>query len=112
MLLFLLVATSTAKTQGAYDEVREMPDGQTLVMRTLDWDHGNGSHERVTVHWLLLEDGRMRYDFDRQPPETQEAHRRSCALLDMQPSRGVAIISGAGSTHGFTCTRTERRLGP
>ncbi|WP_295576666.1 hypothetical protein [uncultured Stenotrophomonas sp.] len=111
MLLFLLVAASAAKTQGAYDEVREMPDGQILVMRTLDWDHGNGSSERVTVHWLLLEDGSMRYDFDRQPPQTQDAHRRSCALQGMQPSRGVAIISGEGSTHGFTCTRVEAPAG-
>ncbi|MGS1343197.1 hypothetical protein [Stenotrophomonas geniculata] len=70
MLLFLLLAVSAPKTQGAYDEVRQLPDGQTLIMRTPDWDLGDGRHERVTVHWLLQEDGRLRYDFDRQPPET------------------------------------------
>ena len=94
MLLFLLLAVSAPKTQGAYDEVRELPDGQILIMRTLDWDLGDGTKERVTVHWLLQEDGRMRYDFDRQPPETQEVHRRSCARQGMQPSRGVNMIAG------------------
>ncbi|EMT5437480.1 MULTISPECIES: hypothetical protein [Stenotrophomonas] len=104
MLLFLLLAVSAPKTQGAYDEVRQLPDGQTLIMRTLDWDLGDGRHERVTVHWLLQEDGSLRYDFDRQPPETQDVHRRSCALQGMQPSRGVGMISGQGATHGFSCT--------
>lgn len=104
MLLFLLLAVSAAKTQGAYDEVRELPDGQILIMRTLDWDLGEGTKERVTVHWLLQDDGRMRYDFDRQPPETQEAHRRSCARQGMQPSRGVGMIAGEGTTHGYSCT--------
>lgn len=105
MLLFLLLAVSAPKTQGAYDEVRQLPDGQTLIMRTLDWDLGDGRHERVTVHWLLQEDGSLRYDFDRQPPETQDVHRRSCALQGMQPSRGIGTISGEGATHGFSCTR-------
>ncbi|WP_295554833.1 hypothetical protein [uncultured Stenotrophomonas sp.] len=105
MLLFLLLSVSAPKTQGAYDEVRQLPDGQTLIMRTLDWDLGDGRHERVTVHWLLQEDGSLRYDFDRQPPETQEVHHRSCALQGMQPSRGVGTISGEGATHGFSCTR-------
>ncbi|MBA0400699.1 MULTISPECIES: hypothetical protein [Stenotrophomonas] len=104
MLLFLLLAVSAPKTQGAYDEVRELPDGQILIMRTLDWDLGDGTKERVTVHWLLREDGRMRYDFDRQPPETQEAHRRSCARQGMQPSRGVGMIAGEGTTHGYSCS--------
>ncbi len=72
MLLFLLLAVSAPKTKGAYDEVRQLPDGQILIMRTLDWDLGDGTKERVIVHWLLQEDGRMRYDFDRQPPQTQE----------------------------------------
>ena len=45
---------------------------------------------------LLQEDGRMRYDFDRQPPQTQEVHRRSCARQGMQPSRGVGMIAGKG----------------
>ena len=81
-----------------------LPDGQTLIMRTLDWDLGDGRHERVTVHWLLQEDGSLRYDFDRQPPETQEVHRRSCALQGMQPSRGVGMLSGEGTTHGYSCT--------
>ncbi len=96
MLLFLLLAVSAPKTQGAYDEVRQLPDGQTLIMRTLDWDLGDGRHERVTVHWLLQEDGSLRYDFDRQPPETQDVHRRSCARVGMQPSRGVGMLSGKG----------------
>ena len=104
MLLFLLLAVSAPKTQGAYDEVRQLPDGQTLIMRTLDWDLGDARHERVTVHWLIQEDGSLRYDFDRQPPETQEVHRRACALQGMQPSRGVGMISGEGATHGFSCT--------
>ena len=56
MLLFLLLAASALKTQGAYDEVRQLPDGQILIMRTLDWDLGDGTKERVTVHWLLQED--------------------------------------------------------
>jgi hypothetical protein len=104
MMLFLLLAIGVAKTQGAYDQVQELPDGKILLMRTLDWDLGDGSHERVTVHWLLREDGTMRYDFDRQPPETQEVHRRSCALQGMQPSRGVGMLAGEGTTHGFTCS--------
>ncbi|ARZ73054.1 hypothetical protein CCR98_02300 [Stenotrophomonas sp. WZN-1] len=104
MLLFLLLAVSAPKTQGAYDEVRQLPDGQTLIMRTLDWDLGDGRHERVTVHWLMQEDGSLRYDFDQQPPETQEVHRRSCALQGMRPSRGVNMISGEGTTHGYSCT--------
>ncbi|PJL61848.1 hypothetical protein [Stenotrophomonas maltophilia] len=104
MLLFLLLAVSAPKTQGAYDEVRELPDGQILIMRTLDWDLGEGTKERVTVHWLLQEDGSMRYDFARQPPETQEVHRRSCALQGMRPSRGVNMISGEGTMHGYSCT--------
>lgn len=104
MLLFLLLAASALKTQGAYDEVRELPDGQILIMRTLDWDLGDGTKERVIVHWLLQEDGRMRYDFDRQPPQTQEAHRRSCARQGMQPSRGVGMIAGEGTAHGYSCT--------
>ncbi|WP_242889717.1 hypothetical protein [Stenotrophomonas maltophilia] len=104
MLLFLLLAVSALKTQGAYDEVRELPDGQILIMRTLDWDLGDGTKERVTVHWLLQEDGRMRYDFDRQPPQTQEVHRRSCARQGMQPSRGIGMIAGEGATHGYSCT--------
>ena len=104
MLLLLLLAVSATNTQGAYDEVRELPDGQILIMRTLDWDLGEGTKERVTVHWLLQGDGRMRYDFDRQPPETQEAHRRSCARQGMQPSRGVSMIAGEGATHGYSCT--------
>lgn len=104
MLLFLLLAVSAPKTQGAYDEVRQLPDGQTLIMRTPDWDLGDGRHERVTVHWLMQEDGSLRYDFDQQPPETQEVHRRSCALQGMRPSRGVNMISGEGTTHGYSCT--------
>ncbi|WP_414498444.1 hypothetical protein [Stenotrophomonas maltophilia] len=44
MLLFLLLAVSAPKTQGAYDEVRQLADGQTLIMRTLDWDLGDGRH--------------------------------------------------------------------
>ncbi|QGL78898.1 hypothetical protein GPNADHDJ_03013 [Stenotrophomonas maltophilia] len=104
MLLFLLLAVSALKTQGAYDEVRELPDGQILIMRTLDWDLGDGTKERVTVYWLLQEDGRMRYDFDRQPPQTQEVHRRSCARQGMQPSRGIGMIAGEGATHGYSCT--------
>ncbi|MBY6279054.1 hypothetical protein [Stenotrophomonas maltophilia] len=104
MLLFLLLAVSALKTQGAYDEVRELPDGQILIMRTLDWDLGDGTKERVTVHWLLQEDGRMRYDFDRQPPQTQEVHRRSCARQGMQPSRGVGMIAGEGTAHGYSCS--------
>lgn len=104
MLLFLLLAVSAPKTQGADDEVRELPDGQILIMRTLDWDLGDGAKERVTVHRLLQEDGRMRYDFDRQPPQTQEVHRRSCARQGMQPSRGVGMIAGEGATHGYRCT--------
>ena len=55
MLLFLLLAVSAPKTQGAYDEVRQLPDGQILIMRTLDWDLGDGTKERVIVHWLLQE---------------------------------------------------------
>ncbi|HCL44718.1 hypothetical protein N5D45_11565 [Stenotrophomonas sp. GD03819] len=110
MLLFLLLAVSAPKTQGAYDEVRQLPDGQILIMRTLDWDLGNGTKERVIVHWLLQEDGRMRYDFDRQPPQTQEAHRRSCARQGMQPSRGVGMIAGEGTTHGYSCTSAS--VGP
>ncbi|MBH1841126.1 hypothetical protein I5W21_15895 [Stenotrophomonas maltophilia] len=110
MLLFLLLAVSAPKTQGAYDEVRQLPDGQILIMRTLDWDLGDGTKERVIVHWLLQEDGRMRYDFDRQPPQTQEAHRRSCARQGMQPSRGVGMIAGEGTTHGYSCTSAS--VGP
>nr|WP_313311028.1 hypothetical protein [Stenotrophomonas geniculata] len=110
MLLFLLLAVSAPKTQGAYDEVRQLPDGQTLIMRTLDWDLGDGTKERVIVHWLLQEDCRMRYDFDRQPPQTQEAHRRSCARQGMQPSRGVGMIAGEGTTHGYSCTSAS--VGP
>ncbi|MGE8270950.1 MAG: hypothetical protein ACN6PT_18545 [Stenotrophomonas geniculata] len=79
-------------------------------MRTLDWDLGDGTKERVIVHWLLQEDGRMRYDFDRQPPQTQEAHRRSCARQGMQPSRGVGMIAGEGTTHGYSCTSAS--VGP
>ncbi|WP_256843677.1 hypothetical protein, partial [Pseudomonas aeruginosa] len=75
-MLPLLLMAGAIQSQGAYDEVRQLPDGQTLIMRTLDWVLGDGRHERVTVHWLLQEDGRMRYDFDRQPPQTQEVHRR------------------------------------
>ncbi|KRG37253.1 hypothetical protein [Stenotrophomonas geniculata] len=110
MLLFLLLAVSAPKTQGAYDEVRQLPDGQILIMRTLDWDLGDGTKERVIVHWLLQEDGRMRYDFDWQPPQTQEAHRRSCARQGMQPSRGVGMIAGEGTTHGYSCTSAS--VGP
>ncbi|MBH1641133.1 hypothetical protein I5U57_16935 [Stenotrophomonas maltophilia] len=110
MLLFLLLAVSAPKTQGAYDEVRQLPDGQILIMRTLDWDLGDGTKERVIVHWLLQEDGRMRYDFDRQPTQTQEAHRRSCARQGMQPSRGVGMIAGEGTTHGYSCTSAS--VGP
>ena len=110
MLLFLLLAVSAPKTQGAYDEVRQLPDGQILIMRTLDWDLGDGTKERVIVHWLLQEDGSMRYDFDRQPPQTQEAHRRSCARQGMQPSRGVGMIAGEGTTHGYSCTSAS--VGP
>lgn len=110
MLLFLLLAVSAPKTQGAYDEVRQLPDDQILIMRTLDWDLGDGTKERVIVHWLLQEDGRMRYDFDRQPPQTQEAHRRSCARQGMQPSRGVGMIAGEGTTHGYSCTSAS--VGP
>jgi len=110
MLLFLLLAVSAPKTQDAYDEVRQLPDGQILIMRTLDWDLGDGTKERVIVHWLLQEDGRMRYDFDRQPPRTQEAHRRSCARQGMQPSRGVGMIAGEGTTHGYSCTSAS--VGP
>ncbi len=103
-MLPLLLMAGAIQSQGAYDEVRQLPDGQTLIMRTLDWDLGDGRHERVTVHWLLQEDGRMRYDFDRQPPQTQEVHRRSCARQGMQPSRGVGMIAGEGTAHGYSCT--------
>jgi hypothetical protein len=37
MLLFLLLAVS-AEDPGCLCEVRQLPDGQTLIMRTLDWD--------------------------------------------------------------------------
>lgn len=104
MTVLLLLAAIVAKTQGAYDEVRETADGEIVVMRTFDWEIGGQRAERVTVHWLLQEDGSMRYDFDRQPAATQDAHRRSCALEGMQPSRGVGLISGEGTIHGFSCT--------
>ncbi|WP_340572516.1 hypothetical protein [Stenotrophomonas sp. G106K1] len=104
MLILLLLAAGTAKTQGAYDEVRETDDGKVVVMRTFDWEIEGERAERATVHWLLQEDGSMRYDFDRQPAATQDAHRRSCALQGMQPSRGVGMISGEGTLHGFSCT--------
>ncbi|MCX2896028.1 hypothetical protein ORG27_20810, partial [Stenotrophomonas lactitubi] len=81
MLFLLLLAAGTAKTQGA-------DDGKVVVMRTFDWEIEGERAERVTVHWLLQEDGSMRYDFDRQPTATQDAHRRSCALQGMKPSRG------------------------
>jgi len=104
MTVLLLLAAIVAKTQGAYDEVRETADGEIVVMRTFDWEIEGQRAERVTVHWLLQEDGSMRYDFDRQSAATQDAHRRSCALEGMQPSRGVGLISGEGTIHGFSCT--------
>ncbi|MEN5005455.1 hypothetical protein [Stenotrophomonas indicatrix] len=75
MTVLLLLAAIVAKTQGAYDEVRETADGEIVVMRTFDWEIEGQRAERVTVHWLLQEDGSMRYDFDRQPPATTGHHR-------------------------------------
>lgn len=103
-LLPFLLAASTAKTEGAYDEVREATDGEIVVMRTLDWEIEGQRAERVTVHWLLQVDGSMHYDFNRQPAATQAVHRRSCALQGRLPSRGISTISGEGTIHGFSCT--------
>lgn len=80
MLSLLLLAAGTAKTQGAYDEVRETDDGKIVVMRTFDWEIEGQRTERVTVHWLLQEDGSMRYDFDgsQPPPRMPIAVRARC----------------------------------
>lgn len=107
MFLFLLLAADIARTTGAYDEVRETEDGRVLVMRTISWDIRPGQAEIVTVHWLLQDDGSMRYDFDRQPTATQDVHRRACAAEGMEPSRGVSELSGEGASHGYTCTHAQ-----
>jgi len=106
MLLSLLLAVVQVITTGAYDEVRQADDGRTLVLRTIDWDTDDGERTRVTVHWQLLDDGSMLYEYSRQPPATQAVHRRACALRDAEPSSGVSFLAGEGTTHGFACTST------
>ncbi|MGE6332346.1 hypothetical protein [Stenotrophomonas sp. NPDC077659] len=104
MLLSLLLAVVPVTTIGAYDEVQQTDDGRTLVLRTIDWETEDGERTRVTVHWLLLDDGSMMYEYARQPPATQAVHRRACALAGGTPSTGVSFLAGPGTTHGFGCT--------
>jgi len=105
MLFSLLLTVVPATTTGAYDEVRQADDGRTLVLRTIDWDTDDGERTRVTVHWQLLDDGSMLYEYSRQPPATQAVHRRACALQGGEPSTGASFLAGSGTTHGFGCSR-------
>lgn len=104
MLLLLLFVTGIARTTGAYDEVRETDDGQVLLIRTVEWPRRDGSPMLITVHWLLQDDGSLRYDFDRQPPATREVHRRWCAASNSLPGTR-AVLTGEGATHAFNCNR-------
>lgn len=104
LLLSLLFAVGPVTTTGAYDEIRQTDDGRTLVLRTIDWETDDGQRTRVTVHWQLLDDGSMQYEYSRQPPATQAVHRRACALHGDSPSEGVSFLAGPGTTHGFGCS--------
>jgi len=106
MLLAMLLSIAPVTTTGAYDEVRQADDGRTLVLRTIDWETDGGQRTRVTVHWQLLDDGSMLYEYSRQPPATRAVHRRACALQGGEPSSGVSFLAGEGTTHGFACTST------
>ena len=106
MLLSLLFTVVPATTTGAYDEVHQTDDGRVIVQRSIDWETDDGRHTRVTVHWQLLDDGSMLYEYSRQPPATQAVHRRACALQGGKPSTGVSFLPGEGTTHGFTCSST------
>lgn len=102
-MLLLLLAVVPVTTTGAYDEVRQTDDGRTLVLRTIDWETDDGQRARVTVHWQLLDDGSMLYEYVRQPPATQAVHRHACALRGGSPSGGVSFLAGPGTAHGFGC---------
>ncbi|HYQ23713.1 hypothetical protein [Stenotrophomonas sp.] len=104
MLLSLLLTVASGATTGASDEIRQTEEGRTLVLRTIDWETGDGQRTRVTVHWQLRDDGSLLYDYAEQPPATQAVHRRACAVDGMVPSPGIGILSGEGATHGFHCS--------
>ncbi len=106
MLLPLLFTLAVATT-GAHDEIRQTDGGRTLLLRTIDWESNDGQRTRVTVHWQLLDDGRLLYDYARQPPATQAVHRQACAVDGMLPSTGIAILSGEGTIHGFHCSSSH-----
>ncbi|WP_313145491.1 hypothetical protein [Stenotrophomonas sp.] len=102
MLLSIVPVTTT----GAYDEVRQADDGRTLVLRTIVWETDDGERTRVTVHWQLLDDGNMLYEYSRQPPATQAVHRQYCAAQAMNVFLGSSWLSGEGATHAFHCSST------
>ncbi|HDS0949039.1 TPA: hypothetical protein QDZ34_001505 [Stenotrophomonas maltophilia] len=104
MLLSLLLTVMPITTSAADDEIQYTGDGRAWVVRTVDWPLQDGQSVRATAHWQLLDNGRMRYDFDQQPPITQQAHRRSCAAKGMQPSQRGAWLSADGTLHGFHCS--------
>ncbi len=114
MLLSLLLAVAPPATQGAFDRVHTTVEGETLVLRTIDWPIDGEPSKRVTVHWVLQDDGRMRYDFDRQPDATRDAHQRACAANGMVAGGGTSWVSGEAATHGFSCSsiRTEHTEPP
>ncbi|HDS0949038.1 TPA: hypothetical protein QDZ34_001504 [Stenotrophomonas maltophilia] len=104
MLLSLLLALAPATTTGAHDEVQLASDGRILLLRTIDWDTPDGKRTRLTVHWQLLDDGSLLYEFQQQPAAAQEAHRKFCATQGMNVFLGSAWLSGEGATHAFHCS--------
>ncbi len=106
MLLIMLLSIVPVTTTGAYDEVRQADDGRTLVLRTIVWETDDGERTRVTVHWQLLDDGNMLYEYSRQPPATQAVHRQYCAAQAMNVFLGSSWLSGEGATHAFHCSST------
>ncbi|WP_312707422.1 hypothetical protein [Stenotrophomonas sp.] len=109
MLLSLLLAAATPATQGAFDQILTTAEGETLVLRTIDWPIDGDASERVTVHWVLEDDGRMRYELDRQPDATRAAHQRACARNGMVAGDGTSWLGGEATTHGFSCTSVRTR---
>jgi len=107
MLLSLLLTVVPVTTTGAFDEVHQTDDSRVIVRRSIDWETDDGRHTRVTVHWQLLDDGSMLYEYSRQPPATQEVHRQYCAAQDMNVFPGSAWLSGEGATHAFHCSSSN-----
>ena len=89
------------------DRVQFDSDGSRMVVRAAE---NHGREDQVDQRLQVTEDGRLRYEFNRQDERTKAYHQAYCESLGMEPPKDAEILF-EGTASGWHCIRVQE-LGP